>query len=205
MLSSLGYSVEGVDVSPEMVAVAKKNLARHSVDARIHLCDVKEMSRVLDRRYDCVISMGNSLPHEFGDDNLLKSLKNMYDVLRKSGSCIIHIENYDLLYRDRERFIPSVYHRSEDGVDVFIFAIDYYDDHVDFNILSVFERSGRTEFHADLVTYNPVSPGKLVGLMSAAGFTDVRLYEDFYMSPPGLYGTYDLIATAKKDDLFSNE
>ncbi len=104
MLTEMGYEVEGVDASPHMLAVARKNLKARRLDLPLHLCDVKEMQP--GRTFDCVLSMGNSLPHEFGDDNLLKSLQRMHDALRPGGLCIVHIENFDRLYRDGDRFIP---------------------------------------------------------------------------------------------------
>lgn len=41
-----------------------------------------------------------------------------------------------MLYEDEERFILSVYRRTWDGTEAFIFAIDYYEERVAFNILS---------------------------------------------------------------------
>lgn len=198
MLIEMGYDVEGIDLSPDMIRVARKNLRERGLSANIYRYDVKEISRTLGRKYDCVISMGNSLPHESGDENLLSALRNMYEVLNKDGICIIHIENYDALYRDRERFIPSHYSRSNNGADVFIFVIDYFDDKVLFNILSIIERSGVPEFNVDVVAYNPIHADKLKDMLAITGFRDIRLYEDFKMTPFGKAGSYDLIITARK-------
>ncbi len=197
MLTEMGYIVDGIDISPDMVCKAKMNLDERGLKADVRVCDVKAVN--VDKKYDCVLSMGNSLPHEFGDENLLKALTNMYEALRPGGVCVIHMENYDRLYEDKERFIPSIYRRTKDGAEVFIFAIDYYDEKVVFNILSVIEKGGRPpQFDVDVVEYDPIKLDRLKTLIMKAGFTEMKFYEDFRMTPPGKNNTYDLIAVAKK-------
>jgi glycine/sarcosine N-methyltransferase len=198
MLREMGFETSGIDISPDMIAKARENLGDRGIPADIIQCDVKRAALTLDKRYDCVLSMGNSLPHEFGDENVLAALKNMYDLLNSGGTCVIHIENYDLLYEDHDRFIPSVYRRTEQGTDSFIFAIDYHEDKVVFNILSVIERNYEPKFSVDVVEYNPLWADKLRWLMKKAGFADISFYEDFRMTPLGKNRTYDLIALAKK-------
>lgn len=198
MLREMGYRIDGIDISEDMIAKARQNLSERGIVANIRQCDVKQAASTIDQRYDCVLSMGNSLPHEFGDENLLAALRNMREMLHEDGICVIHMENYDLLYEDHDRFIPSVYRRTSEGTDSFIFAIDYFEDKVVFNILSLIERGYEPRFSVDVVEYNPVWTGKLCWLMKKAGFRDIRLYEDFRLTPLGKNRTYDLIAVAKK-------
>ncbi len=195
MLSEMGYEVEGMDISPDMVRRARENLKSKGLEARVRLGDVKALDT--GKKYDCVLSMGNSLPHEFGD-NVSLALKKMYEALNPGGTCIIHMENFDRLYEDRDRFLPSAYRRTGDGADVFIFAVDYYEEKVVFNILSVIERGGHPRFAVDVVEYNHIGVEQLKKLLSSAGFKGPAFYEDFRMTPLDREGTYDLIALAKK-------
>lgn len=196
MLSDMGYDVEGIDISPFMVEKARENLRANEFDSKVVQGDVKALNR--EKKYDCVISMGNSLPHEFGDDNILRALKRMHGALNEGGICIIHMENFDRLYEDHEPFIPSMHRRGDQGTDTFIFAIEYYEKKVVFNILSVIERGGLPKFSVDTVEYYPLKTGRLTALLEKAGFQDIRSYEDFNMSPHGKEGTYDIIVVAKK-------
>jgi SAM-dependent methyltransferase len=196
MLTAMGYDVEGVDVSPNMLDVARENLMGRGISATLRLCDVKDMQA--DEPFDCVLSMGNSLPHEFGDENLLRSLERMYGALRPGGLCIIHTENFDRLYEDGDRFIPSRFVRTEHGTETFIFAIDYFEDLVVFNILSVIEENGVPQFNVDAVEYNPVSVEKLKALMVQAGFQDIKVYGDFNLTPVEESESYDAIYVAKR-------
>ncbi|CAJ37523.1 class I SAM-dependent DNA methyltransferase [Methanocella arvoryzae] len=196
MLSEMGYYTEGVDCSEDMLRVAVRNLEARGLSVRLHKADVKEMQSVLDRKFDCVLSMGNSLPHEPTDDCLLKALASMRQALVPGGICIIHMEDYDALYKDHDRFIPSTYRRHQNGAEAFIFAIDYFQDQVVFNILSIIEREGNAEFHADVVKYNPVSVKKMERLIQEAGFTDLAIYCDFRLTPHGMRESYDVIFVA---------
>jgi SAM-dependent methyltransferase len=195
MLSEMGYDIEGIDISPEMVRKARENLKSKGLDARVHEGDVKALDTW--KKYDCVLSMGNSLPHEFGD-NVSIALRRMYGALNPGGICIIHMENFDRLYEDGERFIPSVFKSNDDGTGVFIFAIDYHEEKVAFNILSVIERKGMPQFEVNTVEYNPIRVERLKKLLSEAGFENLAFYEDFKMTKLGKQGTYDLIAVTKK-------
>ncbi len=196
MLTEMGCNVEGVDVSPHMLEVASKNLRARDLDISLHLCDVKEMR--IDRQFDCVLSMGNSLPHEFGDENLLRSLRRMHETLKPDGRCVVHIENYDRLYADGDRFIPSRFSRKKNGAEAFIFAIDYFEDMVVFNILSIIEENGVPRFNVDVVEYNPVSCEKMHTLLRDAGFRDIEAYGDFRMTPLVESESYDAIFVARK-------
>ncbi len=196
MLSEMGYDVEGIDISRDMVDKARENLKSRGLEKRVRLGDVKALDA--GKKYDCVLSMGNSLPHEFGDENVTAALRGMYAALRPGGTCIIHMENFDRLYEDGDRFIPSSYRHTGEGTDVFIFAIDYREDRVVFNILSMIERKGRPRFEVDTVEYNPIGAKHLEKLLCEAGYRDLALYEDFKMAPLGKEHTYDLIAVAKK-------
>ena len=197
LLAGMGYEVEGIDASPHMLAVARGNLAARGLSVKLHEADVKELRP--GRQFDCVLSMGHSLPHEFGDDNLLRTLQRMHAALRPGGFCVVHIENFDRLYRDGDRFIPSGFNRTERGTETFIFAIDYFPERVVFNILSVIEEDGAPQFNVDVVEYNPVSVNKLKALMAQAGFRDIEVYGDFNKTPIEESESYDAIYVAHKD------
>ncbi|OPY25864.1 MAG: bifunctional 3-demethylubiquinone-9 3-methyltransferase/ 2-octaprenyl-6-hydroxy phenol methylase [Methanocella sp. PtaU1.Bin125] len=196
LLTDMGCSVEGVDVSPHMIEVASRNLRARGLDISLHLCDVKEMQ--IDRQFDCVLSMGNSLPHEFGDENLLRTLRRMHEALKPGGQCVVHIENFDRLYADGDRFIPSRFSRKRDGAEAFIFAIDYFEGRVVFNILSIIEENGVSRFNVDVVEYNPLSCEKMRALLSDAGFMGIEAYGDFALTPLDESESYDAIFIARK-------
>jgi glycine/sarcosine N-methyltransferase len=195
MLTQMGYEVEGVDISPEMIAIARKNFEKRGIEVPIHECDIKELGKRIKKKFDCVISMGNSLPHEMSDDCLLKALRSMYEALNPGGICVIHMENFDALYHDRERFIPSRLNYTKDGVELFLFVIDYGKCRVRFNILSIIDEGDSPSFSVDIVEYNPLSVDKLKSLMSMAGFAEPAMYEDFKMTPLR-NNTYDVIAVS---------
>ena len=196
MLAEMGYSVEGVDCSKAMLKIAGQNLEARGLKVGLHCCDVKEMLPALGRKFDCVISMGNSITHEQSDESLLKVLCTMREAMAKSGICIIHTEDFDELYKDKDRFIPSRFNHYVDGGETFIFAIDYFRDRVVFNILSIIERNGKSVFHVDVVDYNPVGVKKMERLLVKAGFQDIIKYSDFMMTPYGMRETNDVIFVA---------
>jgi hypothetical protein len=122
----------------------------------------------------------------------------MHEALKPGGRCVVHIENFDRLCADRDRFIPSQFSCKKNSAEAFIFVIDYYEDLVVFNILSIIEENGTRRFNVDVVEYNPVSCEKMHNLLLDAGFKEIEAYGDFHMTPHDESESYDAIFIARK-------
>ena len=61
--SQLGFDVEGCDLSSEMVQCAKINAVASWVKVNFVQADFKKLAEVFNRKFDCVVCVGNSLTH----------------------------------------------------------------------------------------------------------------------------------------------
>jgi len=178
--SQLGYDVEGCDLSFEMVKQAKKDAVTSGVKINFVQADFKKLTEAFNRKFDCVVCVGNSLTHELEEQGVSSALESMYHVLSEEGVVIVQIRNIQKLIRDKTRIFPVHHHKEPNGdLKLFFYVLDFYPSKVTFNVVSYIERGGLPKFEVNSVDYNPISESKLASLMVKAGFKNLRTYGNF--------------------------
>lgn len=86
ILENLGYIVEGIDISPKMIAVAKMR-----VKGPIHKADILDFK--LDEKYDAVIAMYHVFNHLKSYDEFECGIKNLLNHTKKGGIIILDLDN----------------------------------------------------------------------------------------------------------------
>jgi SAM-dependent methyltransferase len=174
------YEVTAADPSPKMLLKAQENARHHGVadDITFVKADFLALPRTVIGPYDAVITKGNALPHLIADAEWLAALRGFYDLLRPGGLLTIGMRDFDLLLEDRPRFVPRHLHDADPSQDVIVFDVyDWQDTDpltVTFNTFLV---SGKGDDYAVTrfpVTYRAITRDEAVGLVMAAGFTDVQ-------------------------------
>jgi len=180
LFSQLGYDVEGCDLSSEMVQRAKTNATASGVKVNFVQADFKRLPEVFNRKFDCVVCVGNSLTHELEEQGVASAVESMYSVLREEGVAVVQIRNIPKLVRDKTRIFPLHHHKEPNGdLKLFFYVLDFYPSKVTFNVVSYIESEGHPKFEVTSVDYNPISEGKLTSLMAEAGFKNLRTYGNF--------------------------
>jgi ubiquinone/menaquinone biosynthesis C-methylase UbiE len=181
--SQLGFDVEGCDLSFEMVQHAKINAIASGVKVNFVQANFKRLAQVFNRKFDCIVCIGNSLTHELEEQGVASALQSMYSVLREEGVVVVQIRNIHKLARDKTRIFPVHHHKEPNGdLKLFFYVLDFYPSKVTFNVVSYIESEGRPKFEVASVDYNLISEGKLASLMAEAGFRNLRTYGDFKFS-----------------------
>ncbi len=178
--SQLGFQVEGCDLSSEMVKQASENAVASGVKVNFVRSDFKKLTEVFNRKFDCVVCVGNSLTHELEDKGVLSALESMYQVLSENGVVIIQIRNIPKLIGEKNRIFPVHHHKEPNGdLKLFFYVLDFYPSKVTFNVVSYIESDGLPKFDVNCVDYNPISYSKLASLLIETGFKDLRIFGDF--------------------------
>lgn len=108
VLENLGYIVNGVDISPNMIKVAKTRVKGNIYNKNV-------LNLKLDEKYNAIILMKSVLNHLNSYDEFEKSIKNILSHLEKNGIAIIDLDNKKLnnIYEDKvddnKRLIISKY------------------------------------------------------------------------------------------------
>lgn len=96
-LAEQGFSVVAADGAAMMVTQAAENLRSRGVDVPVHVCDWRELHRIVDLPFDAVLCLGNSLSHLFDEGDRAATLKQFHDALTPGGVLIADHRNYDTL------------------------------------------------------------------------------------------------------------
>lgn len=86
LLEDLGYLVEGIDISPKMIAAAKMRVTSPIYEA--NLLDFK-----LDSKYNAVISMHYVFNHLKSYEEFEIGVKNLLEHTKKGGIIILELDN----------------------------------------------------------------------------------------------------------------
>lgn len=79
LLTENGYTVTGIDGSPQMIAYACENAPQ----AEFIVSDAREFSRPTG--YHAVVETGNGINHPRTSDDLIKAFRNVFDALLPNG------------------------------------------------------------------------------------------------------------------------
>lgn len=102
-LAKLGYEAYASDISPKMIAITKKKANKANVRITTKVADFRTLTPWKGRRFDAVISTGNSLPLLENYKDMVKAAKAMKSVLQPGGVIVLGLHNYALLKRKNER------------------------------------------------------------------------------------------------------
>ncbi|MBU1008110.1 class I SAM-dependent methyltransferase [Candidatus Dependentiae bacterium] len=87
-LKQAGYSVYGIDLSPNLVDAAKENALNSCVDIGFRLGDMRDLPYE-DNFFDTVICMWTSFCHMLNKKDQVKAIREMVRVVRKGGIVIV--------------------------------------------------------------------------------------------------------------------
>lgn len=86
-----GYSVTGYDVSPVMLAYARKRVADHGDPVSARAVDGDMLTARFEREYDAALNSINSIGYLLSDEDIVAHLRSTGASLREGGIYIVHI------------------------------------------------------------------------------------------------------------------
>jgi len=80
ILAAKGYEVTGVDISDDMLSIARRKVKGH---ARFLRGDMRDLDAVVAGRYDATICLFSAIYYNLTRSDLNRTLKGLYDHLRE--------------------------------------------------------------------------------------------------------------------------
>jgi SAM-dependent methyltransferase len=102
-LSANGYAVTGVDNSPEMLKIARRNADGRQVKLRLLRSQLSELK--ITGRFDAAYSVQDPFNYVLEEKELSNSLARLYSLLRPGGLLVVDIMNFASLYGGWKRVV----------------------------------------------------------------------------------------------------
>ena len=194
-LAQRGFEMTSCDISPSAVERARTEASRRNLTIEFIVADMRDLTKLGNRRFDAVISMDNSLPHLTTDEELRSAATQIHSKLRAGGVFISSIRDYDSLLIQRPQVQgPSFYGEAEnrrivlqvwDWIDEFRYCFHLY---ITRRIAGEWET-----FHTSAI-YRAFPKDELAAVLREVGFVDMTWI------PPAESGWYQpvLIARARQ-------
>lgn len=186
-----GLQVTGVDPDLSMLAQARVNAAA----AASAIDDAGGSVSFVEGAFgglaglglagaDAVTCTGNALPHVRGLDGLRAAIEDFAAVLRPGGLLVLHLLDHDRLLGRHLRSIPPVVRDAEDGTWVFLRVMDYTDDGILFDFITLHRPTAEAdgdrswEVSSRRSVHTAIRSGVLTSELARARFDGVGLYGD---------------------------
>jgi len=91
-LGEMGYKVVGIDISKEMLNVAKKKVKKNNKNVALKLVDMRTYKS--KNKFDCVVCGDSSLAHLLTKKEVVKALRNFHRHLNRNGIFFYDVWNY---------------------------------------------------------------------------------------------------------------
>jgi len=199
LFNNWGCEVVGVDMSPVLLDIARKNHVVDEENAPLFVeSDFLSVADKVEGPFDAIISLGNSLAHVNNVVEMGSILTSINNLLRPGGVFVFQNRNYDRLVATQERFLfPSTY-RVADNEQIFFRFNDFVGDKVRFNVVH-FTRVGERWMHEVVSTVlTPWQKNTISEMMKRAEFVAMDFYGDFSGTPFDAETSDDLVCLARK-------
>jgi glycine/sarcosine/dimethylglycine N-methyltransferase len=194
LLSELGVHVTAVDASTEMLTRTKANARNRGLKIKTIETTFEKLAQVVDKTFDAVFVMGNSLPHLLKADQLSLALANFSGVLKPDGILFVQTLNYDRIMATGDR----IQNTKEVGDKAFVRYYEYDGEGILFNILTRTKANAGIDEKLKTIRLRPILRTELVGLLFRNGFVDVKEFGGISMGPFDAGISKDLVILARK-------
>lgn len=184
-LAALGYAVTASDLSPGAVRRLRREAAQRGLAVDAKTADMRAAWQAHGRAFDVVLCADNALPHLLTDGDVLHALREFRRCTAPGGLCLVSVRDYDAIDLHAQRLHPHGL-READGARWILWQV--WDPHpplYDVDLYVVEDRGAdgvRTRVMR--ATYYALSLARLMELMFAAGFADVRRLDgDAFFQP----------------------
>ena len=193
-----GLDAVGSDESAEMIAHAAEVLrqAGHDPAGRLFTAPWTELGEVIDRRFDAVLCIGNSLPYVLDINVFHASLHALWERRTPEGVVVVQFKNFEKLIAEKQRFLP-LQATSGPVESLAVRMYDYHPDHIDFNVLMLEKKEGEWTMRHRVTPLKPYHAEDAASCFKALG-AQVEVYGSLAMAPYDRLKSDDVVVLARK-------
>ena len=191
-LSLSGLKVTGFDISAGMLEKAKEKSAGLQLDIEFYNYSLDTIPEAFSNMYSFAVSMGNTLAN-LNRKGIEQALKNCYRMLQPGGKFLLQILNYEKILKKKERIVNITQKEGK----YYVRFYDFYEDELDFNILS-FDENELKNKQLNTTKLYPYNSEYLNRQLAETGFTGIELFGTLSKADFDPENSKDLIISARK-------
>jgi 2-polyprenyl-3-methyl-5-hydroxy-6-metoxy-1,4-benzoquinol methylase len=173
-LAKRGHTVIGADLSPAVIARARREASARAISAAFQIADMRDLSTVAEEPFHAAIAVDNALPH-LSEQDIARTAHSIAAKLRPGGLFVASIRDYDELLQQRPSMQPPAFYTDNGRRRIVHQVWDWVDDRTYTLHLYITREteSGWVARHA-VSTYRALLRVELSDILSHAGFVDIE-------------------------------
>jgi glycine/sarcosine N-methyltransferase len=193
LFHKLGFDAVGSDLSPAMLAQARRNLGERNIGVALRRVDYRELPEHFEQKFDAVVCLTSAICEMPDSNQMLQAFKSMHDVLRDRGILVLSQGTTDKQWAEKPRFILV-----EDNPGYTrLFVVDYVEAGARYNVVDIFHEGEEGRIEAWGIDYPClVFRDEQEQLLKAAGFRGVEFYGTYGFEPYSKRTSNHLITVA---------
>jgi SAM-dependent methyltransferase len=169
-LAKQGYRVSASDISPAMIAEARKKSRREGMDIKFFQSSWEELPLKSDQRFDLVVCPGNSLSHLHDLAMLERSFVAFRQILKAGAPFFFDIRNWEKTYEENSLVAQEFRVESSNGIIEVKYRYDIRGWNEKGQMFVDLRKPGEKEYKTYTFDFLPVSFKKYHETFIKAGF-----------------------------------
>jgi len=183
-LARRGYKVLGVDISEQMIRIAREKAQDEGLPVKFGVCDMRNLN--FKEEFDAATCLFTSISYNASKDDMLKTLRGVYKALRPGGVFIADNPNP---FRSERAFQGIPYIRSIRRAETRMLIIDMVEAHpvtakVHWNRTLVIDSPDGLKMAIDTHNLKFYTATELKLFAELAGFSEAKIYGDMRRAEP---------------------
>lgn len=181
-LTKKNYDIAGIDISEEMLGVAREKAEKEGVELVLLQQDIAELDFDITN-LDCVLCACDGFNYITYDEDLESVFKKTYELLKENGLFIFDISSF---YKLSSVLGNNMY--GENREDIAYMWQNYFDDEENLVEMElaffVKDEDGRFERFEEVHQQRAYTEEEILDMLQSVGFKDIKVYSDFTFETP---------------------
>jgi SAM-dependent methyltransferase len=179
LLESKGYQIVGCDLSKDMLKEARKKIKKQKSKIKVFHSDMRDIRT--DKKFDAAICMFTSFHYLLTEEDMVKSLRAAYKVLKTNGLYILDLANFIGISKHFEKVRGEAFYKDK-KTKIFVLAINDQDLKKKIHTMRwvyFIEDKGKFSFNLDETKLRIIEPNEMKKLLNKVGFKILEIYGDY--------------------------
>ncbi len=168
LLAQLGLEVTGIDQSPDMLGLARKNAQKYGVPVQFSQTGFLSFRPAISDNYDAVYCLGNSFVHLLTTKDQHKALRNFQNYLNQGGYLCMEIVNYDKILKEKRKVLAV----RDIGEQRITRSYRFNEKTITFTV-TIDSKEGKKKFDTELY---PLKYREAVSMINDVGFVKIEVF-----------------------------